>query len=162
MVKGNQAGRQPQDYSLDSDSEGKELISRSPSPSEEDSEIKYYEERRYRRLPRSQRIPQPIDYGPKKRIKGWVKNQRAKNRKRWVVNKLAKINQKRLRENYFLRKMIRRKVSRAKAQGRAEEKEKAYKMIKEIQTPKEELLFKANCMLSELIREYRKDKQMIR
>lgn len=53
MVKGNQAGRQPQDYSLDSDSEGKELISRSPSPSEEDSEIKYYEERRYRRLPRS-------------------------------------------------------------------------------------------------------------
>ena len=24
-----------------------------------------------------------------KRIKGWVKNQRAKNRKQWVVNKLA-------------------------------------------------------------------------
>ena len=102
MVKINQAGRQPQDYSSDSDSK-----SSSPSKSRKDSSLareEVYQDPKMIRVRNQLKVyssKQRLDdlekhLGRFKRIKGWVKNQRAKNRKQWVVNKLAQINKKRL------------------------------------------------------------------
>ena len=62
MVKENQAGRQPQDYSSDSDLSETELICFYRDPSEAEAEFKAFKERRYRRRPGTSKIPQQIDY----------------------------------------------------------------------------------------------------
>ena len=94
MVKRNKAGRQPQDYSSDSDSKSSFFNERSNDSSIARDE--FYECRRIRMRNQlkvyssKQRLDNLEKHlGRKKRIKGWVKNQRAKNRKQWVVNKLT-------------------------------------------------------------------------
>ena len=86
MVKRNQASRQPQDYSSDSDSKSSFFNESSnesiPKMIRARNQLKVYSSK--------QRLDDLEKHlGRFKRIKGWVKNQRAKNRKQWVVNKLA-------------------------------------------------------------------------
>ena len=101
MVKRNQAGRQPQDYSSDSDSKSSFFNERSNESSLADEVYQGPKMIRVRNQLKVYSSKQRLDdlekhLGRFKRIKGWVKNQRAKNRKQWVVNKLAQINKKRL------------------------------------------------------------------